>query len=191
MSGSKSDIQNGLALLRRISVFVCLFTEGVQARDDLPVDHVCSRSRGALSAGPVSPLQSAPVSYPVSSGTGSESSDPSSLCHIATLAAAAKQIQTLLHVSELYAVCHSVQKPQKDVFCLLISYLNVLRAVHLVPLLLQLLQNPLQGAFHRRLWHFLLRWFLVQLRAEAFGQCVAALTGQRWQVLFRLHQLVF
>lgn len=71
------------------------------------------------------------------------------------------------------------------------SYLDVLRSVHLLPLLLQLLQYHLQGAFHRRLRHFLLRGFLFQLRAEAFGQRVAALTGQRWQVLFRLHQLLF
>lgn len=41
--------------------------------NDSPVDRVCSRSREALSAGRISPLRSAPGSYPVSSKTGSES----------------------------------------------------------------------------------------------------------------------
>lgn len=36
--------------------------------EDLPVDRECSRSRGELSAGRLSPLRSAPVSYPVSKG---------------------------------------------------------------------------------------------------------------------------
>lgn len=68
-----------------MSVFVYLKLEW---EDDSPVDRVCSRSRGALSAGRLSPLRSAPASYPVSGGTGSESkhfrSDLSSFC-VATL----------------------------------------------------------------------------------------------------------
>ena len=70
-------------------------------------------------------------------------------------------------------------------------HLDVLGAVHLLPLLLQLLQNGLQRALHRRLGHLLLLRLLLQLGAEAFGQSVAALTGQRRQVLLRLHQLAF
>lgn len=68
-----------------MSVFVYLKFEW---EDDSPVGRVCSRSRGALSAGRLSPLRSAPASYPVSGGTGSESkhfrSDLSSFC-VATL----------------------------------------------------------------------------------------------------------
>lgn len=67
-----------------MSVFVYL----KEWEDDSPVDRVCSRSRGALSAGRLSPLRSAPASYPVSDGTGSEPkhfrSDLSSFC-VATL----------------------------------------------------------------------------------------------------------
>lgn len=70
-------------------------------------------------------------------------------------------------------------------------HLDVLGPVDLVPLLLQLLQDALQRALHRRLGHLLLRRLLLQLRAEALGQRVATLAGQRRQVLFRLQQLVF
>ena len=65
--GAGSDVRYGTGLL--VSR-VCAFA---RAEDDSQVGRVCSRSRGVLSAGPLSPLRSAPVSYPVSSGTGNES----------------------------------------------------------------------------------------------------------------------
>lgn len=62
------------------------------------------------------------------------------------------------------------------------SYLDVLGSAGLDAFLLQLVQHRLQRALHGRLWRLGLAVFLLQLRAEAFGQSVAALPRQRSQI---------
>lgn len=64
MFGRRSDIQFSLAFWGGgVSLCLCIC---VNLKEDLLVDRVCSRSKGELSAGPLSPLRSAPASYPVS-----------------------------------------------------------------------------------------------------------------------------
>lgn len=182
-----------------------------------PVDRECSRSTAALSAGPASPLRSALVSYPVgSSGTERDLnlsvSQPGSACssenknpatcsqfHSFRKKNRATKSTTKFHICVSIGI-HSGQNqlskfivPRREDVCKACTgpHLDVLGPVHLIPLLLQLLQDALQRALHRGLGHLLLRRLLLQLRAETLGQRVAALAGQRRQVLFGLQQLVF
>ncbi len=68
MTGRRSGVQYGMALLKRFCVSVFSLFEGMGTEDDLLVGRVCLRSRGELSAGPLSQLRSALVSYPESRG---------------------------------------------------------------------------------------------------------------------------
>ena len=62
------DLRSG-SQSRAECVCVCLFKRG-EVDDDSPVGRVCSHSRAELSAGRLSPLQSALVSYPVGGARG-------------------------------------------------------------------------------------------------------------------------
>lgn len=95
------------------SASLCLFTWLVEAVEDLLVGRVCFRSRGELSAGQPSLLQSALESYPVGGrGTGSKSthfrSDLGLLQH--------NLLIVTQHTQFCWCLCHTVEIFHSSVF---------------------------------------------------------------------------